>query len=75
MLKQQRIFSRRTFAREEKILAKNTGVRKYIIFIQTKNILPLHGMSCVATIIHVNAFAVTNMGSLYYYPLNAVIKT
>ena len=74
MLKQQRFFSLRTFAREEKILVKNTGVRKYTIFIQTKNILPLHAMSRVATIIRVKAFAVTDMVSLYYLPLNAVIK-
>jgi hypothetical protein len=75
VLKQQRFFSLRTFAREEKILVKNTGVRKYTIFIQTKHILLLHAMSRVATIIRVKAFAVTDMVSLYYLPLNAVIKT
>ena len=75
MLKQQRFFLLRTFARKQLILVKNAGVRIYTICIQPKIIILLYAMSRVATINHINAFAFTNMVSACYSFLNAVIKT
>ena len=74
MLKQQRFFLLRTFARKQLILVKNAGVRIYTICIQPKNIIPLHAMSHVAAINHINAFAFTNMVCAFYSFVNAVIK-